>query len=1213
MIGATVDQYKITKALDNRITYEVFLAQHIQTGAQFQLHALSPNLTMSADFNRAIKNEVSQLIGLEHPSILAPTNILDVDGRLYIVYPHEDGHSLRQMIASNRGQFPIDGLMRIFKDILRGLGYAHSEGFNHRALSLDAILVNDEGDAKLFGFGQVLFNALEQSVSKDDMIPYARYYAPERFSNPQTEDIRANIFSLGAILYQMTTGQLPMDGDSFFRLEMAHADPEQQPPIASRLRNDLPPGYAEMLHKAMDKKPEGRFQNPIEFYKEIEKIESKKRSALFDEDFVKGFGNVENDTFSITDDDISDHSASFKIEDPFASSGFDLGSEGGLGGETGQENNLDQTLKDDTFDPKALSSFNLGSNPPEPKSNDPFAGAMDGSSPDSGFQGGADDDPFGLMGSDNSNSGDSSFGSGQDDPFQQASPGQSNPFDLGPSSEGEPFDSFGDSNQSEPDSDPFGFQLPSESNEPATQNDPFGGLPSDEGPSFDFNMDASNQMPSEPSSGGMVIEGNDAYDPGPQGFDSDDGAFHFTPSSDGTSSTGDQDFGSSIGLDMPSEPEMPLPSDGDEPPAMPSIRRVERQLETSLASANRAPMQVQSLKKKNKMIPVFAAAAVVVLAVVGFMLFQGYKKNQAFQAVTGEIKGLLDQNRFAEAKEKVQSHLSKDYSSDQKNQLEVFRGHIEKALLDIAKQVEGHFEKARLFETQGMRLIDGENDAFSEYKKITKVDPNNTQAVQEMTRIRDLETTMISQMIEEGDLVEALMKLRVLKRNYPDEALEELYRVQQNILKQSKGIQLEKEFVESFEKKDYDKLPAIREELFQIDPSSKFLKDESQRLSDALIGLGEREQERKNYEQAEHYYQIADQLTPDRQKIQDKLESVASNAEMLRIERAEERLNDAMNRGDLKEHLAAAKELSEIDPGNVVANNALIEANEKVRLRRIEADRMRSLGRFKEAAEKYKALYDITGKDDVKKLWVQHRSWSPPKGMVYIPKGRYRIGYSPDRYSRPGHYVQLSAFYVDKYEVTNGDYKRFVDANPKWSPAGIAPSLHDGNYLKHWVNGAPRPGTENLPVVYVSQFAAKAYASYMGKRLLTEAEWETAAAGGTTGQKYWWGDSSSATKAVYNKSARRQPATVGTYPANEYEIYEILGNVSEWVADMYDPSFYAESQDATDPLCKKGETHIHRGGSFRNLGREITIHFRFLEDGKTCQPFIGFRCGKDAR
>ena len=125
--------------------------------------------------------------------------------------------------------------------------------------------------------------------------------------------------------------------------------------------------------------------------------------------------------------------------------------------------------------------------------------------------------------------------------------------------------------------------------------------------------------------------------------------------------------------------------------------------------------------------------------------------------------------------------------------------------------------------------------------------------------------------------------------------------------------------------------------------------------------------------------------------------------------------------------------------------------------------------------------------------------------MALIPAGEFQMGSNDNAKESPVHTVYLDPFYMDKYEVTNAQYKRFVQETGHNDPEGI-----------HRVNGKPVGGFkpwkdnnfngDNQPIVCISWDDAKAYAEWVGKRLPTEAEWEKAARGGLIGKKYTWGD-----------------------------------------------------------------------------------------------------------
>ncbi|MDE0010976.1 MAG: SUMF1/EgtB/PvdO family nonheme iron enzyme [Candidatus Poribacteria bacterium] len=184
-----------------------------------------------------------------------------------------------------------------------------------------------------------------------------------------------------------------------------------------------------------------------------------------------------------------------------------------------------------------------------------------------------------------------------------------------------------------------------------------------------------------------------------------------------------------------------------------------------------------------------------------------------------------------------------------------------------------------------------------------------------------------------------------------------------------------------------------------------------------------------------------------------------------------------------------------------------------------------------------------------------------PEGMVLIPEGEFQMGSNDgnaDNDEQPVHTVHLDAFYIDANEVTNGEFKDFVLANPVWQKELIDDRFADDNYLNDW-NGNNYPlGKSDHPVRYVSWYAAMAYAVWVDKRLPTEAEWEKAARGGLKRKQYPWGNGINFNRANYGKNLG-ETTPVGEYPPNEYGVYDIAGNVWEWCLDRYEVDFYANS------------------------------------------------------
>ena len=231
--------------------------------------------------------------------------------------------------------------------------------------------------------------------------------------------------------------------------------------------------------------------------------------------------------------------------------------------------------------------------------------------------------------------------------------------------------------------------------------------------------------------------------------------------------------------------------------------------------------------------------------------------------------------------------------------------------------------------------------------------------------------------------------------------------------------------------------------------------------------------------------------------------------------------------------------------------------------------------------------------------------------------------------------MSLDAFYIDKYEVTNAHFQQFVQATGHRTQAEREGSGYVNKGAKFaLVNGAnwraPRgpgssiAGLEQHPVVQVSQEDAKAYCSWAGKRLPTEAEWEKAARG-TDGQIYPWGNQFDGKRANFcdtncqttlkdsaANDGYRYTAPVGSYEGGKspYGAYDMAGNVWEWVADWYDENYYKNSPARNPQGPASGDQAVLRGGGWGNVALNVRAPDRSRSAPAHRYDDIGFRCAK---
>jgi formylglycine-generating enzyme required for sulfatase activity len=256
---------------------------------------------------------------------------------------------------------------------------------------------------------------------------------------------------------------------------------------------------------------------------------------------------------------------------------------------------------------------------------------------------------------------------------------------------------------------------------------------------------------------------------------------------------------------------------------------------------------------------------------------------------------------------------------------------------------------------------------------------------------------------------------------------------------------------------------------------------------------------------------------------------------------------------------------------------------------------------------------------------------SAAEHMVLIPAGKFWMGRAVtlvvdsinvrarDAYDDvPANNIYLDAFYIDQYEVTNADYAKFLSAK-----GGKAPW--------HWPQGTIPKGEEKIPLYNVNWFEATEYCQWAAKRLPTEAEWEKAARGGLDRKIYSWGDddidtsefrrlppASNATKSRKGPpeaAGSGKVVPVGSFPPNGYGLFDIGGNVSEWVSDWYYDNYYPFMPKKNPPGPDTGLYRSVRGANWASAAGEghpaHTVNFRNFSDPELRITTIGFRCAKD--
>jgi serine/threonine protein kinase len=268
VVGKTVaERYELEELIGHGGMSSVYRAHDSLLERYVALKVMHEQYSEDEDFVERLKREARSVAQLQHPNIVTVIDRGEQDGRQYIVFEYIDGENLKELVV-RKGRLEVRVALEIAIDIARALGFAHEHGLVHRDVKPQNVLLNGDGRAKVTDFGIARSLDVEHSVTQTGtVLGTSNYIAPEQASGKHV-DQHSDVYSLGVVLFEMLTGEVPFPGESFVAVALKHVN--EPPPSVLDVRGDIPLRVAEAVDRALEKDPRRRFPGMDAFAAELE-------------------------------------------------------------------------------------------------------------------------------------------------------------------------------------------------------------------------------------------------------------------------------------------------------------------------------------------------------------------------------------------------------------------------------------------------------------------------------------------------------------------------------------------------------------------------------------------------------------------------------------------------------------------------------------------------------------------------------------------------------------------------------------------------------------------------------------------------------------------------------------------------------------------------------------------------------------------------------
>lgn len=271
IIEGTYGRYKLIDKRGNGSMATVWIARDLDTNRLLAVKVLNQDIDNQEEILKRFEREATLLMDLNDPHIVRTLDFGETGDLHYIVMEYVDGNTLKELqVVQN--QLPLKRALDLIHQAAEGLEAAHRRQIVHRDIKPQNILVNTQNLVKLTDFGMARGDeAGGSTITEDGTFMGTPYYvAPEQANNAHAADIRADLYSLACVFFELLTGKVPYEGANAVDVVVKHI--RQPIPSACELRPDLPPDVDQFLQQAMAKSPVSRFQTPQEFLSALETL-----------------------------------------------------------------------------------------------------------------------------------------------------------------------------------------------------------------------------------------------------------------------------------------------------------------------------------------------------------------------------------------------------------------------------------------------------------------------------------------------------------------------------------------------------------------------------------------------------------------------------------------------------------------------------------------------------------------------------------------------------------------------------------------------------------------------------------------------------------------------------------------------------------------------------------------------------------------------------